>query len=157
MGGALGLLGVITGAPIDCAIAFYGRPEGGDVRDTSTALAANHPLLSADACLDAAIQDQGAHPGPLWHRGRIQGLCRPACAPWSCWNMLSASWGSLACCQYAPRPQPQHCRGEAGSMASSGTHRHGALQTMKEFFDGVKSPGTAELFVYEVATAALTS
>ena len=31
MGGALSLLGAITGAPMDAVVAFYGRPEGSDV------------------------------------------------------------------------------------------------------------------------------
>ena len=100
MGGALALLGCITGAPIDAAVAFYGRPEGGDVRtlqlvqllQTVACLAAGHwrqpgmlthaSAADADAWdADAAVQGQGASARALGYRGRLQGLRRPSGAP----------------------------------------------------------------------------
>ena len=58
MGGALGLLGSITGAPLDAVVAFYGRPEGGDVRRCPAVML----LLCLLACSKAV---SGAQPSKI--------------------------------------------------------------------------------------------
>ena len=90
MGGALGFLAA-QGGSFDAAVGFYGAipPPLREVRGTppvvpcaqllSTPSQLNRLLLAPPQpwWLDLAAggQDQGALPGPQWHRVLLQGLC----------------------------------------------------------------------------------